>query len=274
MRYPRVITRTALQTCSLLALAAMLGWFDAVAEIAGLDDSAPQEEIEKWVEDYNRRLFADPGQARLYVKRGNAYFRLHEFDKAIEDFDAAIRLDAGLDEAYFGRGMALGRAGEIDQAIADLGVYIARNPKSSVAYTKRGVRYLWKGDVANAEKDLARAITLDPDNAEAHDDLGVIHAQRGEYAKAAGHFSTTIRLDPSYQKAYHNLAMVQYLSDREERALMVVEQGLKLRPDNRSSLLLKAQILDALGRRAEAKAVRDYAELLPESGWSERMPIQ
>ena len=137
MRYCRVTTHAAVRTCALLALAAMLGWFDAAAEIAGLDDPASQEEIEKLVEDYNRRLFAEPGQARLYVKRGNAYFRLREFDKAIEDFDAAIRLDASLDDAYFSRGMALGRGGEIDRAVADLSVYIQRNPKSALSVEGR-----------------------------------------------------------------------------------------------------------------------------------------
>ena len=121
---------------------------------------------------------------------------------------------------------------------------------------------------------MTKAVVLDPKNAEAHDDLGVVYAQRAEYARAAKHFSTTIKLDPSYQKAYHNLAMVYYLTDQAPRALESVEQGLKLIPEHRGSLLLKAMILSALGRDAEAKSIRDYAELLPEDGWSERMAIQ
>jgi len=274
MRFHRPSQWPAARTVFAAALIAVCGCFEALADLASLDDPTTAEEMETLVEDYSRRLAADPKQAKLYVQRGNAYFRLRDFDLAVEDFDAALRLDANLDEAYFGRGMALGRGGELDRAVADLSIYLQRHPQSSLAYTKRGIRYLWMGDIENAEKDLTQALTLDPKNAEAHDDLGVIRAQRGEYAAAIKHFTATITLDPSYQKAYHNLAMVYYLTNREQRALTVVDDGLKLSPDNRNSLLLKAEILASLGRHKEAKAVREHAEFQPEGGSSERMAIR
>ena len=119
-----------------------------------------------------------------------------------------------------------------------------------------------------------KAIALDPRNAEAHDDLGVIHARRGDHAQAIRHFSTTIKLDPSYQKAYHNLAMVYYLAGQDARALVVVDESLRLRPEDRNSLLLKGEILETLGRHPEARTVREEAEFLPDGNWSEQAPVQ
>jgi tetratricopeptide (TPR) repeat protein len=115
---------------------------------------------------------------------------------------------------------------------------------------------------------------LDRSNAEAHDDLGVILAQRGEHAAARTHFLAAIAADPTYQKVYHNLAMVHYITGDNERALAAIDDALGLSPDSRNSLLLKAAILEALGRGAEAGRLREEAEFLPEGNWTERMPVR
>lgn len=231
-------------------------------------------DIEERVRAYTAAIAASPSDPRLYVERGDAYFLLRRFDMAERDFTRAIALDNGMDAAYFGRGMARGRLGLLDEAIADLSVFIERHPDSSIAHAKRGVRYLWRGDMGNAEKDMVRAIALDAENAEAHDDLGVIHARRDEHDRAIGYFQSAIRIDPKYQKAYHNLAMVYYITGKVQRALLVVDDGLALRPDDRESLLLKGEILLSLGRRDEALAVRERAEFLPRADWSERLPVR
>lgn len=245
----------------------------AWSEPANLDEPASQEEMEKRLTVYDQQIAAKKNDAKLYLKRAEAYFKLRQFDKAVDDFTTALKLNDRLDEAYFGRGMALGRLGNIDEGIADLNTYIERHPKSSLAHTKRGIRYLWKGDRENAEKDLRQALTLNPRNAEAHDDLGVIHAQRGDYDIAAAHFLDTIKYDPSYQKGYHNLAMVYYLTNRNRQALKAVDAALKLLPEARDSVLLKAAILESLGQAQQAKTLRDEAEFLPQTNGSERAPV-
>ncbi len=244
------------------------------AELAALEQPADGEELRARVEALSARLRAAPKDAVLYTRRGETWFRLHEFERAIEDFNRAIALDRNQDDAWYGRGMAYGRSGDVQKGIDDLSVYIERNPSNSPAYTKRGVRYLWLGDLDHAGADLRRAIELDPRNAEAHDDLGVVHAQRGEYDAALRHFNTTVRLDPGYQKAWHNLAMAHYIQGSATRALEAVDRSLRLSPENRNSLLLKGEILAVLGRHAEARKAQEDAELLPDGNWSERMSIR
>ncbi len=247
---------------------------EAVIDLARFDEPASSDELVGEAARLTRELGKRPKDAALHTRRGAVHFKLREFDKAIADFTTALKLDDKLDEAWFGRGMALGRNGQVDEGILDLGVYIHRHPTSSLAYTKRGVRYLWKGDLDSAEKDFTRAITLDPRNAEAHDDLGVIHAQRGDYDAAERHFQATLRADVSYQKGWHNLAMVYFITGRNDRALMTVDQALGLIPDARDTQLLKCSILEASGRHAEAKQLRDEAEFLPPGERSARMPVQ
>jgi tetratricopeptide (TPR) repeat protein len=226
------------------------------------------------VERLTELIDKNPENAQLYIQRGDAYFEKGEFFDAVEDYTTAIELDPESDQAYFGRGVVLARQGMIDDGIADLSVFIKRNPDSSLAYTKRGVRYMWKQDYKNAGKDLKRALELDPDNAEAHDDLGVIYAKRQDYIKAIEHFTATIRLDPGYQKGYHNLALSLFLTGQDEQALTMANQAVALNPNHRDALLLKSNILEELGRYEEAALLKEDAEFLPETNWTESVSVQ
>lgn len=232
--------------------------------------ASSDDEFSEELKKLNSQIDSDSMSAMTYVKRGDVYFKRHEFEKAVNDYTAAIKLDKNLDEAFFGRGMALGRQGMVQQGINDLSIYIKRHPYNSRAYTKRGVRYIWLGNNAAAKKDMLQAVQLDIRNAEAHDDLGVIYASENNLDKAVYHFKQSIYYDRSYQKAYHNLAMAYVVTGRYPEALAQVDKGLLLENNNRNTLLLKSTILEKLGQDKQANAIREHAEFLPEGNWSER----
>ena len=229
--------------------------------------------IELELEILSQKIIKQPENPLSYIKRGQLYFQLHEFDKAIDDFNTALSIDDSLQQAYFERGMALARNGRIEAGIKDLTHFIKYNPNSSLAYTKRGVRYIWAGKLNYAKKDLLHAVKLDKSNSEAHDDLGVIYAQQKDFDNALKHFSLAIQYDPSYQKAYHNLAMGYILTNNPQQALIAINKALILDDDSRNSLMLKSEILYALGKKNEAEAIIRKAEFLPEGNWSERFSI-
>ena len=229
--------------------------------------------LRQQLESLNLKIKQEPDSAQLYVKRGAALLGLHEFENAIDDFTIAID-KADIDEAYYGRGIARGRIQLYDAAISDLDVYIERHPESSTAYTKRGIRKLWSDDQDAAKADFKKAIKLDVNNAEASDDLGVIYAQEGQYDLAIKQFKHSIRMDPAFHKAYHNLAMVYYLTDQNLLALASVNQGIEIFPASRNSLLLKAEVLKALGETEHAEQIIDQARHLHSSDWSERVPVE
>jgi len=232
------------------------------------------EAVNARIDALTKNIALDRNAALSYVQRGEEYFKQQEFERADSDLTKAIELDSKLDSAWYWRGMVRGRQGRHAEGIADLSVFLKRHPASSLAYTKRGVRYIWKGELDNAERDLRRAIELNPANAEAHDDLGVIMAQKQQLDKAIRHFNTTIKLDPFYQKGHHNRATALFLQGNSVAALYSVNQSLQLSPNNRSSLLLKSEILVSLGRNSEAAAIRENAKHLPEGDWAEQFTMK
>lgn len=226
------------------------------------------------INHYTQLLKQNPRNVAILIKRGDLYFKLHQFDQAIFDYSDAIKIDPHADKAYFGRGLALGRNGQIQDGIHDLSIYITRHPADSYAYTKRGVRYLWLRKDDKAKRDLEKAVSLNPKNAEAHDDLGVVLARRRDYLRALKHFTATVSIDPTYAKGWHNLAMVYYIIGKDKLALDAVNSSLNLSPDQRNSLLLKANILKDLGQNAEAEKIKENAEFVPGGNWSERVPVE
>lgn len=237
-------------------------------------DKSLDNDVSSKIEQLTRLIGESETPASLLIERGRAYFKLHEFGKAVKDYDKALALDDLLDEAYFGRGMAKGRMGLVKPGIADLSIYIDRNPANSRAYTKRGVRYIWIGELENARQDLVKAIQLDPANAEAHDDLGVVSASKGNYQAAITHFMHVVGIDPTYQKGFHNLAMSYFIIGEKQKALHNINSALAISPQDKNSLLLKGEILNAFGKRKEAQAIIERAEFLPEGNWSERFSMQ
>lgn len=226
------------------------------------------------VQSLGQRIEAAKTTAALYMARGDALFQLQRFAEAVADYDKALELDDSLDQAYLGRGMAYGRIGELARGISDLTVFLNRNPTSSLGYTKRGVRYIWQRDFERARADLKKAVDLDENNAEAHDDLAVVLAQTGDLDEAFRHLRKAKSLEPGYQKVHHNLGMVRYLRKEYDQALGAVDDALALYPNVKDTLLLKAVILEALGKKDAAAAVRKRANALSTANWSERSAIR
>jgi len=195
------------------------------------------------------------------------------FGQALSYYTKVIRQDRSVDEAFLGRSLADGGIGKVEESIADLNVYILRNPEHSMAHVYRGVRYMSRGDIEEAEENLLKAIELNPRNAQAFDDLGVLYAQLGELEVAMKLFGQALRIDPYNEMAYHNLAIGYYMLEQNDKALIAVNRAIRLMPEERDSYILKAQILDALGKKDEADQVRHYSQYLGETTNIEAMLV-
>jgi tetratricopeptide (TPR) repeat protein len=151
------------------------------------------------------------------------------------------------------------------------------------------------GDAARAEADLREAVRLEPGLAAAHSNLGTLSARRGDLAEAAIHLGRAVDLEPENAQAQLSLGMALLLLDRPldarerlesawialpgvepighllarilattsvdaardpERALMIADELVKMRPDAGPHLETLAMALAALGRYDEAAAVQ------------------
>ena len=61
---------------------------------------------------------------------------------------------------------------------------------------------------------------------------------------------------------------------RDKEALKSIDDALRIGPDTRSSVVLKAAILEGLGRKEEAGLLRKKAQNAPQKDWSENLAIE
>ena len=208
-----------------------------------------------------------------YMSHADQMLDQQRFGQALSYYTKVIRLDRGHDDAFLGRSIAYSGIGRLEESIADLNVFILRNPGHSMAHVYRGIRYMSQGHIEYAEENLLKAIQLNPRNAQAYDDLGVLYAQQGEIQVALQYFGQALRLDPYNEMAYHNLAIAYFLLEENKKALVAANRAIRLMPESRDTYILKAQILDAMGKAEEALKVRNYAQYLAEEGWTESVSV-
>lgn len=115
------------------------------------------------VEQYSKDILLAPNDARLYVGRGEARFRLGDSELAVEDFTKAIQLKPGDYNVYWERGQSLEDLGRLSAAIADYSVVANARPDAIRPILFRADALVDMGRDDEAAKDYAAASRINPD---------------------------------------------------------------------------------------------------------------
>ena len=125
------------------------------------------------------------------------------------------------------------------------------------------------GAGANIPDDIAAEAEVrafqSVDNASLAVSAGQNALQSGRFDEAVGHFTEAVEADPTWMAAWYLKAYSLSRLNRTEEALAAVDQALLLDPKDRESNNLKAEILESLGRGAEAAHYRSVAAASPVS---------
>ena len=199
-------------------------------------------------------LRMDPGNARAYRDRGQAYYLKGDLDQAILDYDQAIQLDPQQAEAFLGRGRCYER--QRTQADGEASVVLRLAPADIGPRNNRSIAARRREDEARALRDFGEAIQLDPRDARAYTCRGQAYTRNREYDKAIADFRAAIRLDPTNSEAYAGLGFAYGLKGDYGRALDNIIEAGRLEPGNAGIVSLRAYFHF---QRAEfAEAHQDY----------------
>ena len=113
-----------------------------------------------------------------------------------------------------------------------------------------------QGEKAAAGREFERALALNPNSATTVTWSSVMESMSGQLDAALGSYAKAATLDPLWFINLHLYAEALFFASRYDEALQVAERAAALRSDDFiPNLGLRAQILFALGRRAEAVAM-------------------
>ncbi len=142
---------------------------------------------------------------------------------------------------------------EYDDAIRELKLAAAADPKLPYLHFNLGVAYFKKQELDLARTEFMQDIGVEPGVAYDYDQLGAIDFAQRKDADAEKALRTAIRLDPGLVSSHYQLARVYQREEKYELALREIDTAMKSAPENSSVHYIRGQLLQKLGRAAEAR---------------------
>ena len=143
---------------------------------------------------------------------------------------------------------------EYDEAIAELESAAKADPKLPFVHFNLGTAYLKKQDLEQAKAEFLKDIEIEPDVAYDYDQLGLVFYLQQQDEDAEKMFRKALRLDAKLSSSDFQLARVYLREQKYKEALAAIDAAKKLSPGSESIYYLRGQILQHLGRTAEARA--------------------
>jgi tetratricopeptide (TPR) repeat protein len=179
---------------------------------------------------YEKLIRQEPNDARAYMGRGRARWRLNELDGAIADFTKVLELNPKDSTAYNNRALAYDNKGQRDLALADYSKAIELNPKNALFHFNRALTWSAVKELDKALADYTMAIEQDPKNGIFYVYRADLMLNRGEYDKAVADCDKAIALNEKDAAAYVNRATAYDQMGEKERVLADYDKAVELDP--------------------------------------------
>ena len=137
--------------CSSGALLIALG-------VGSLSLARAHPDIDVRIAAVDKRIAADPGNARLYLKRGELHREHRDWNAALSDYRKATKLDPELAAVHLARGLLFFDAGKLDRAKAALDRFVSLAPDHANGVLARARVLTALGERLAAAKDFDRGI--------------------------------------------------------------------------------------------------------------------
>ena len=106
------------------------------------------------------------------------------------------------------------------------------NEEQEASYFRAGQAALKQGDLTEAAKEFKKVLDLDPNVVEARVNLGLIYHALGDYNQSASNLSVAVAQRPTLAGPTLILGMDYLKLDQVDKAIPMLQQGLRLDPPN------------------------------------------
>ena len=219
-----------------------------------------EDNYQQVIELLSDEILEDNKSAALYEERANAYFFLNQINKAIEDFNKIIELNPGNAYVHYNRGIEWGKKGEYDKAIDDYTKAIELKPDYADAYYNRGIEWGKKGEHNKAIDDYTKAIVLKADYVSAYYNRGIEWVKKDEHNKAIDDYTKAIELKANYVSAYYNRGIEWGEKEKYDKAIDDYTKAIELKPDYSDAYYNRA--IQWRNKGENDKAIDDYTKAI------------
>ena len=247
-----------------------------------------REEAAERLQDYDRAIELDPGNAAAWQARALICAEQGEWAKAAEDFNQLLKDHDENATAHLALGEVLTNLEKYDEASKHIERAIQLQPESPLGYTLRAQLHLARKDVTAAMTDLDQALRVEPRDvwallmrAELHQEAGdldaakddvdrvlglhpelpeglimcsIVEAAQGHLLDAIADMELVLKSDPASVPWRLQLASYYVLDKRPHKAIQIFTQLLEEDQNNWIAREERADTFLSLGKHAEAIA--------------------
>ncbi|MEK6868209.1 MAG: tetratricopeptide repeat protein, partial [Nanoarchaeota archaeon] len=128
---------------------------------------------------------------------------------------------------YYEVGLIYHALGKYQDAITAFERVIALQPNERRAYHKLGRSLVKIGDYAKALVVFKKYLTFDETNSDVYGEIGLLFIKRKEYDHAINALTAALQRNPANILARHNLVLLSLQLGKKEKALMLLDEGIK-----------------------------------------------
>ena len=225
--------------------------------------------LEQAAEAFQQVIVSKPDDPEGYYNLGTLNLRRNDLPQAERYLEQTVKLRPDYPEAWNNLGMIAAQQGHTNEAIRNFQKALSQRPGYAIALLNLGNVYRRMGSFDKALDYLTQALTLQPDDAEANYSLGMLYAQQSQlqsaiqylqktidqrptypealnnlgiifvrehdFAQAEAQFKKCMAVAPEFDQSYLNLARLYALQQDMKKAVDVVQELLRLQPDNQNA---------------------------------------
>ncbi len=216
--------------------------------------------------DFTKALSLDSNYKQAWLRYGNALHQSGEFKKALKCYDKAILLDNKNEIAYVNRGVLLFALKQYQRAIDDYTQAIAFNPTKTNYYLNRAQCYEKLGRTDLNILDLQKILDLEPQSKVSKHNLAFSYSTNKQYAKADSLFAPLYAQNPTDPFILNNYGFVRFKLGDVKKGKALIEESLKIKPDN--AYAYRNSVIILLAERNIEKACQ-YIDLGLQRGFTQ-----
>ena len=187
-------------------------------------------------------------RAELLAARGRVHHELNQDAKALADYSAALKLVADDSYTLYNRAVIHARMGDHSRAILDFDASLKLRPDNQDAYLERGLAKLDSRDLRGAIADFTIGHQRDPDDPYPLANRGLAYAWMSDPKRAEADFARVRSDSPVWIVVLRGRAVLAKQRKDHRQVIVHASQALKVEPNDRFSLLMRADAYWAIGQ--------------------------
>ena len=197
---------------------------------------------EKAIPYYEQIIRLQPDNTDAMVSLGAIFRRLKRYDDSVEILHKAQDISAESPNINYNLGFTYKERGDYDDAIDAFETVISRNPDDVLAHNHLGSIYSAKKEFEKAISAFKRGLQVDQNHPILNYNLAHVYEKMRNYPEAVRSYEIALKTRPGWLDAIRDFSELLIKCQETKQAQELVEQSIKLHPDDVDLLCILGRI--------------------------------